>query len=56
LASRQKADDAIDYAVGFSEIEKVGKHVDVDEPLLFVHARNEPSLHSFCRCSKTPSR
>ncbi len=34
LASRQKADDAIDYAVGFSEIEKVGEHVDVDEPLL----------------------
>jgi len=40
----------------FQEIEKVGEHVDVDEPLLFVHALNEPSLHSFCRCSKTPSR
>ena len=46
LASHQKADDAIDYAVAFSEFEKVGEHGDVDEPLSFVHPRNEPSLRS----------
>src|ERR1700730_16704390 len=39
-AGRQKAGDAIDFAVGFSGIKKTGEHVDVDEPLLFVHARN----------------
>lgn len=53
---RQKGDDVIDFAVGFSEIKRVGEHVDVNEPLLFVHACNEPSLHPFCRCSKTPVR
>jgi pyrimidine-nucleoside phosphorylase len=45
-AGRQKAGDAIDFAVGFSGIKKTGEHVDVDEPLLFVHARNEQSLQS----------
>src|ERR1700730_10124271 len=45
-AGRQKAGDAIDFAVGFSGIKKTGEHVDVDEPLLFFHARNEQSLQS----------
>src|SRR6266849_5722685 len=45
-AGRQKAGDAIDFAVGFSGIRKIGEHVDVDEPLLFVHARNEQSVQS----------
>jgi thymidine phosphorylase len=45
-AGRQKPGDAIDFAVGFSGIKKTGEHVDVDEPLLFVHARNEQSLQS----------
>jgi len=45
-AGRQKAGDAIDFAVGFSGIKKTGEHVDVDEPLLFLHARNEQSLQS----------
>ena len=45
-AGRQKAGDAIDFAVGFSGIKKIGEHVDVDEPLLFVHARTQQSLHS----------
>jgi thymidine phosphorylase len=35
----QKWDDVIDFAAGFSEIKKVGEHVDVHEPLLFVHAK-----------------
>jgi pyrimidine-nucleoside phosphorylase len=42
---RQKPGDTIDFAVGFSGIKKTGEHVDVDEPLLFVHARNEQSVH-----------
>ena len=43
-AGRQKADDAIDFAVGFSKIKKVGEQVGVDEPLFIVHARNERSI------------
>src|ERR1700736_4541587 len=43
-AGRQKADDAIDFAVGFSKIKKVGEHVDLNEPLFVVHARNERSI------------
>ncbi len=43
-AGRQKADDAIDFAVGFSKIKKVGEQVAVDEPLFMVHARNERSI------------
>ncbi len=45
-AGRQKAGDAIDFAVGISEIKKIGEHVDLDEPLMFVHARTERSLDS----------
>lgn len=43
-AGRQKADDVIDFAVGFSKIKKVGEQVGVDEPLFMVHARNERSI------------
>jgi pyrimidine-nucleoside phosphorylase len=45
-AGRQKTGDAIDFAVGISGIKKIGEHVDLNEPLLFVHARNEQSLSS----------
>jgi len=41
---RQKADDKIDFAVGISEIKKIGESVDVNEPMMFVHARNESAL------------
>ena len=41
---RQKADDAIDFAVGFSKIKKVGEQVAVGEPLFMIHARNERSI------------
>jgi len=43
-AGRQKADAAIDFAVGFSKIKKVGERVAVDEPLFMIHARNERSI------------
>ena len=43
-AGRRKADDPIDFAVGFSGIKKVGEHVDLDEPLFVIHARNERSI------------
>ena len=43
-AGRQKSDDAIDFAVGFSKIKKVGEQVGIDEPLFMVHARNERSI------------
>ena len=43
-AGRQKADDQVDFAVGFSAIKKVGEDVDLDEPLLMMHARNERSI------------
>jgi pyrimidine-nucleoside phosphorylase len=43
-AGRQRATDSIDFAVGFSGIKKVGEHVDLDEPLFTIHARNERSI------------
>ena len=43
-AGRRKADDPIDFAVGFSGIKKVVEHVDLDEPLFVIHARNERSI------------
>ena len=42
---RQKVDDTIDFAVGFSGIKKIGERVEKDEPLLSVHARSDQSLH-----------
>ena len=41
---RAKASDAIDFAVGFDRIRKVGAPVQSGEPLLRIHARSEPSL------------
>jgi pyrimidine-nucleoside phosphorylase len=43
-AGRQKAGDAIDFTVGFSGIKKIGERVEAEEPLMFVHARNDRSL------------
>ena len=43
---RQKADDAVDFAVGFSQIKKVGERVSENEPLLVAHARSQESLAS----------
>jgi pyrimidine-nucleoside phosphorylase len=43
-AGRQKAGDQIDFAVGLSGIKKIGEDVDVDEPLLTIHARDKASL------------
>jgi pyrimidine-nucleoside phosphorylase len=45
-AGRQQAGDAVDFAVGFSGIKKIGEHVDVNEPLMTVHARDEQSLRT----------
>jgi thymidine phosphorylase len=43
-AGRQKAGDAVDFAVGFSKIKKVGEQVDLNEPVFMIHARNERSI------------
>ena len=43
---RQKAEDRVDFAVGFSAIKKIGERVERDEPLMMAHARNEASLAS----------
>jgi pyrimidine-nucleoside phosphorylase len=45
-AGRARAEDAIDFGVGFSEIKKVGERVGAHEPLLFVHARTDQGLLS----------
>jgi pyrimidine-nucleoside phosphorylase len=45
-AGRHKVGDPLDFAVGISAIKKIGERVDPNEPLLFVHARNEHSLFS----------
>jgi pyrimidine-nucleoside phosphorylase len=41
---RQKAGDAIDFAVGISGIKKIGESVERDEPVMLAHARDERSL------------
>ncbi|MGZ5537427.1 MAG: thymidine phosphorylase [Chthoniobacterales bacterium] len=43
-AGRTRADDAIDFAVGFSQIKKIGEPIQPNEPLLFIHARDEQAL------------
>lgn len=43
-AGRQRATDPIDFAVGFSQIKKVGDKVDANEPVFMIHARNERSI------------
>ena len=43
-AGRQRANDPIDFAVGFSRIKKIGEKVVEDEPLFMIHARNERSI------------
>jgi len=43
-AGRAKASDAVDHAVGFSGVRKVGEPIAEGEPLLVVHARDEASL------------
>jgi pyrimidine-nucleoside phosphorylase len=41
---RQKADDTIDFAVGFSGIKKIGEKIAKGEPLFVIHARHEHNL------------
>ena len=41
---RQTADDAIDFAVGLSDIKKIGERVEKGEPLLTVHARTDQAM------------
>ncbi len=41
---RAKANDAIDYAVGVSDVAKVGTRVEAGEQLLTIHARNADAL------------
>src|SRR6266849_6738730 len=43
---REKAGNQIDFAVGISGIKKIGEHVGVGEPLLFIHARTQQLLDS----------
>jgi pyrimidine-nucleoside phosphorylase len=43
-AGRAKAVDAIDFAVGLSELRKIGEKIERHEPLLKVHARTEKDL------------
>jgi pyrimidine-nucleoside phosphorylase len=45
-AGRAKASDAIDFAVGFSAIRKIGAAVSAGEPLLRIHARSGSGLHA----------
>lgn len=43
-AGRTKTDDVVDFAVGVSDIKKVGEPVKKGEPLLVVHANDEQKL------------
>jgi pyrimidine-nucleoside phosphorylase len=41
---RQKAGDTIDFAVGISGLKKIGEQVDLNEPLMMIHARGQQAL------------
>jgi pyrimidine-nucleoside phosphorylase len=41
---RSKSDDKIDFAVGLSDIKKIGENVEREEPLMRVHARDDRSF------------
>ena len=41
---RQRSDDTVDFAVGFSGIKKIGERVEAREPLLHIHARSDQAL------------
>jgi pyrimidine-nucleoside phosphorylase len=43
---RQKADDEVDFAVGFSQLKKIGEPVEKGEPLMMVHARTQHGFDS----------
>jgi pyrimidine-nucleoside phosphorylase len=43
-AGRQRTNDEIDFAVGFSKIKKIGEKVEAGEALFMIHARNERSI------------
>ena len=43
---RQTVEDAVDFAVGLSEIKKIGEPIEAGEPLLSVHARDDQTLLS----------
>ena len=42
----RRADDKIDFAVGFSQIRQPGERIEKEEPLMLVHARTENDLAS----------
>jgi pyrimidine-nucleoside phosphorylase len=43
-AGRARVEDAIDFAVGFSSLKKIGEKTEAREPLLKIHARTERDL------------
>jgi pyrimidine-nucleoside phosphorylase len=45
-AGRQGSHDKIDYAVGVSEIKKVGTQVKQGEPLMMIHYNDESKLET----------
>lgn len=40
-AGRTKSEDSVDFAVGFSDLAKVGELVTADQPVAVIHARRE---------------
>ncbi|MFP6874834.1 MAG: thymidine phosphorylase [Verrucomicrobiales bacterium] len=45
-AGRTRADDAIDFSVGLSNIRKTGENINAGDPLLTVHARDNDSANA----------
>jgi pyrimidine-nucleoside phosphorylase len=43
---RSKSDDVIDFAVGLSDLKKIGEKVERNEPLMRVHARDSRGLEA----------
>ncbi|CAN5663788.1 thymidine phosphorylase [soil metagenome] len=48
-AGRQRSEDPVDHAVGFSQFQKVGHKVKAGDPLCLIHARTEASYEEACR-------
>lgn len=46
---RTRAEDAIDHAVGLTDLVELGKCVEQDTPLAFVHARSEAQFEAAAR-------
>ncbi len=49
---RRQASDTIDYSVGFTDMARLGDHVDGQRPLAVIHAKDENSWQEAAKAVK----